>query len=294
MESITYISLFFAIISPVIWAMMNLLDKYVVEHKTKNVMSFTLVSGFIGLLIGVVMTLFLDWSFPITVKEFIIPAVAGIIFGLQYYLYFYLISKEDVSHVIGLVYFYPIVTAVLSFFFLSEKLSLVSYLGIFLVITGAVMISVKISVLKSKVFGWGILLLIITTAVYEFLFKVSTTSMPESNGLAITQIFIGISVLFGFFHKKTRKGFLSEMRNIKWIVLAEVFTFFGTLTTFFAMNGLSATIVATIGATQPLIVLLLERAFHFFGIRVSEDIRFLPKLIPISLIVIGIIILSIG
>lgn len=289
-----FIALILAIISPFIWAIMNLVDKYVVDKKVKNPLSFVIISGFINLFIGLVLAIFSDWSLTIAFSDLIFPALAGIIFGLQYYLYFYVISKEDVSNVIGLVYIYPLFIAILSFFFLNEKLSLYGYMGMFLVILGAVMLSTNVNKLKSKILSLGIFFLIVTTALYEFLFKVTTNNLPELNGLAITQIFIGLSIMLGFFNKKIRIGVIEEIKNFKWILFTEILTFLGVITTFYAMAGLPATIVATIAATQPLAVLLFEKLFHIGGIKLSKDKRIMPKLIPISLIVLGVIILSLS
>jgi hypothetical protein len=58
------------------------------------------------------------------------------------------------------------------------------------------------------------------------------------------------------------------------------------------MVGLPATIVSSIAAIQPLAVLIFEKiAQKLFG-HMVKDSHILPKLIPISLIVIGVILLE--
>jgi len=217
--------------------------------------------------------------------------VAGVIFGSQYFLYYHLLSKEDVSNIIGLIYAYPVIVALLSFFFLDERLSLLAYAGMGLILLGGLMLSSGAKNLK-KGFGiWPMFLIIILVALHEFFIKLATTHLPELNGIAITLISIGLTLATGLLHAQTRQGFREEFKNLKWAVATESLTIVGLATTYFAMAGLPATIVATIASTQPLVVLFSEKILHRCGIKICSDERLLPKLVPISVIVAGIAIM---
>jgi uncharacterized membrane protein len=286
----TIILLIIAIVSPFIYALINVLDKFVVSHHVRNPLSFAIVAGIVNMFFGLVLALFLNWN-GISISSLLFPALVGIGFGIQFFLYYHMLSKEDVSNVIGLIYFYPIIVAILSFSFLNEKLSLVSYIGMALIILGAIMLSVRMNKLKTKIALWMISLLIFTVALNEFFIKIATNHLPALNGLAISLIFLGLAIMLGFFHGKTRRGFARELRNIKWALLIESLTFLATFTVYIAIAGLPVTLVASVAATQPLAVVFLERIFSKYGKKISKDERLLPKLISIGLIVMGIIVM---
>lgn len=290
MVNLIFWPLIFAIASPFIWGFVSILDKFVVSHKVKNPLSFTVVAGIVNFGIGIILALFLNWNGIIN-TNLIFPAIAGLIFGYQYFLYYYLLKKEDVSDVIGLVYFYPIIVTLLSFLFLNEILPLISYLGLFFILSGVIILSVKKKKLKFKVTIWAIILLVIVVALYEFLIKISTINLPLLNGLSINYLFIGCAILSGLINKKIRNGLLRELKNIKWAMLNEFLTFFATAFIFLAMAELPATIVSSIAAIEPLFVLFFEFCANKIGIKISINTNFKKKIIPIFLIVIGVILL---
>ena len=283
--------LFFAILSPVIWGTMNILDKYVIANKVKRALGYAVVAGIVNLFLGIVLALFIDWS-GMTAKDLLFPAIAGILLGLQLCFYFLILQKEDVSNLIGLIYTYPILIALLSYLFLNELLSLTAYIGIAITLAGTVVLSVRIRKVGLLVGSW-IAIMVLLVAFYEFFVKVATINIPEMNGIAVNIIFTGLTVMPLLLNRKTRNGFLSELKNIKWALLNESLTFSAVFVTYFAMAGLSATIVATIGTLQPIIVVFLERIVNFFTGNMTKE-KLLPKLLPIGMIVIGVILLYVS
>ena len=136
-----------------------------------------------------------------------------------------------------------------------------------------------------------IITLVIVVAVYEFLIKVATVNLPPINGMAINSIAVGISLIPVIFFNPLRKGIRYEVKNIPWVLGIESLTFFAIFTTYIAMAGLPATIVSSVAASQPLFVVLVEKGLGKIGIKISKDTALLPKLIPILLIVLGIVLL---
>lgn len=285
-----FLSLIFAIVSPFIWGLMNVLDKFVVSRKVKNPLSFAIVAGIVNLAIGLGLAFFLDWS-AISFNDLVFPAIAGAIFGSQFFLYYYLLGKEDVSNAIGLIYTYPVVVLFLSFLFLNEILLGMSYIGMALILLGATFLSINNKRIRLKVSLWLIVSLILVVALYEFFIKISTITLPELNGISVTSICIGLALLPGLFSSNLRNGFSNELKNVRWALLNESLTFLGIATTYFAMSGLPATIVSSVAATQPLAVLVLESFAHIIGIRISAENNFRKNILPILLIVLGIVLL---
>ena len=286
-------ALFFAIISPFLWGFVNIFDKYIIVKKVRNPISFTTIASIISFIISLILIFLLDWS-EISYKAMLVPIFTGILYGFQVLLYYYFLKKEDVSTLVGFVYTYPLFVAILSFFFLNEILSITSYIGMILILTGVLMLSVRLKRIKLKVAVWVIISIILITSIYEFCIKITTLNMPEINGLSIQLLTSNFVVFTTLFNKKIRKDFYKELKNFRFAVLIEILTIFATLTIYLAMSGLSATIVTSISAIQPLAVLFYERiADKIFG-KMQRDHLLLPKLSAISLMVLGIILLYIS
>ena len=285
--------LIFAIVSPIFWGIMNMIDKYALSKRVRNTAGFLPVYGIVHLATGIIIALFLDWS-NIRPIDLLFPAIAGILFGCQCYFYVFAMKKEDASHVIGLAYAYPILLALLSFIFLKEVIPLQGYIGMIIVIAGVILLSLRFIKFKLANTGWLILQLILVIALTEFFVKIATGEIPVMQGIAINSLSLGTMLLLLLLNKKIRTGFRSEIKNIHWAVASESFTLLGTGTLYYAMAGLPATIVASIGATQPLVVLFLERITDGFTGKLTKDHALLPKLGIIALIVIGVVILCLS
>lgn len=282
--------LFFAFLSPVMWALMNVIDTYIVKRKVKHVLSFAVVSGIINIFLGVVLVLSLNWS-GYSLFDLRFSVLAGLMLGIQIYFYYGMLAKYDVSHVVGLIYIYPLIVAFLSYLFLNEQLSLFGYFGGFLTIMGIFLMSVRLHKLKMNILGWSILMLAITSALNEFFIKLATVQLPVWNGTAINSIIIGLCILPALFNYKIRKDFPKELKNIPITLVSELLTLGAIATLYLAMTGLPATIVSVISATQPLFVLIFEGFAFFFGIKIVKDINWKHKIFAVALVVIGIVIL---
>lgn len=281
--------LFLTISSAFIFALMNVLDKFVISRKVKNPLSFSVIAGMVNFLFGLILASFLQWS-GLRVIDLFLPAIVGIMTGLNFFLYYAILRTEDISSVIGFIYFYPVIVAILSFFFLGEILPVVSYAGVILILTGVFLLSLENLKIKLKTAAVLIIPLILFIALNEFFIKIATVTIPELNGISITLLFIGLTTMTGLVIPSIRTGFSKEFRNISWAILNESLTFLGLLTMYFALALLPATIFSAIAATQPLFVLILEFLFYKLGINISWNIHFRKKIIPILLIVVGVVV----
>ncbi len=282
--------LFFAFLSPMIWALMNFIDAWIVKKKVKNALSFAVVSGITNIFLGIMLALFLDWS-NYSLFDFRFSIIVGAMLGLQLYFYYTILSRHDVSHVVGLIYAYPLVVAFLSFLFLNEKLSLIAYLGAFITIFGVFQLTLRMRKLNFALISWSIIALILTSALAEFFIKIATTQIPVWHNTAITSIVLGFSILPALLKKSVRKDFKGEFKRIHFTFISELLTIAAVTSVYLAMAGLPATIVSVISTLQPLFVLIFEWVAFFFGIKMVKDIDWKQKIFAISLVVIGIIIL---
>ena len=286
------IYILFAVLSALFFALMNVYDKYVLEKKIKNLYSYWGIVGLITVIYALIIIAFLDWS-NLSLWTLIFPILQGIFLFISTYFYLNILKREDTSHMIGLIYLYPIIVAFLSFIFLKELLSWYGYVGVLATIVGALIISLRLKNLRTKTSIWYFVALILIIAVSEFLIKVSVSSINEWNSFAIASFVEGIITCFLFFRKDSRKYFKSEMRNIKWLLLGEVFTFFALATLYLAMSGIEAVVVSTISTMQVLFVLMLEWIFALFVGKMIRDKKFKHKIFATILIFIGILLMTI-
>ena len=292
MQKAVIISLFFAFLSPVIWAMMDLIDEYVIDNKSRYPLGFAFFVGMANVLLGIILALFLHWD-SFSIRDYWPSAVSGFFLGMQFLLYFWMLKKDDVSNVIGFSYFYPVIVSVLSFLFLHEVLTISIYLGMALIMFGIALIYLRTVKKKLHIVFWIILSYALSIAFYEFFIKVATTKVTEINGLAVNSIFLGLAIFPLIFSRKRRLEIAYEVRNIHWALLSEMFTISAVFGTYIAMKNLPATIVSSLQATEPLLVLAFEKIANKKGIMKSQDTNFFNKLIAIILITAGVAVMYI-
>ncbi len=281
-----------AILSPFFFALTNVWDKYIVVHRVKNALSYAVIDGLTIFVYSIILSVFVSWA-GVSLNALLIPAVIGVLYGASTLAYYYVIQKEDVTHFIGLLYVYPILVAFMSFLFLNEVIPLVGYIGMILTVSGAVLMTTRIKKFNSKVFLY-LAVMVVLSAVGEFLVKVSTSHVPELNAIAISDLFLGLTLFcVAFFIPKIRSGIKYEFtHNLHLSVISQIVWVFAIITLFYAMAGLPATIVASLGVLQPLFVLVMERIADSYIGKISRDTLLLPKLGAILLIIIGIALLT--
>jgi uncharacterized membrane protein len=281
----------FAILSPLFYAMMYVMDKYIVSRKVKNDQSYLALTGITYLTYSIILAAFLDWR-GISFKDILLPILVGIFIVIQARLYIHILHKEDISHFTGLEYTYPIIVAILSYIFLKERIHWIGYLGLGIIIIGALLLSLRLKKIKLKANIYILVGLIFIIAINEFVIKISTSNINPLNGVVITWIVYSSLLLPLLLFKKNRQGFIKQ-KNIILIEFGIDFVgYLALLTLFFAMSKLPATIVSAIAVSQILFVILLEKVVDKFLGKIVRDKLVLPKLIALSIIAIGVLILS--
>jgi len=192
-----------------------------------------------------------------------------------------------------MIYTYPILVALFSFLFLNEAIPLIGYIGMIITVTGVVMLSTRLKKLSMNIII-ALCVLVFVIAVSEVLIKVATTRIDPIKGVVISSAAIGLVMIAGLFVKKIRTDVKGEVRNLPIAAMGSVLFYAGAGTLFMAMMSMPATIVASIAAIQPLIVLIFERIVDQKLGKISKDMLLLPKLGAIVLIVIGVVMIYIA
>ncbi|PJC23582.1 hypothetical protein CO058_02750 [candidate division WWE3 bacterium CG_4_9_14_0_2_um_filter_35_11] len=133
----------YAIIPAFLWAIVNHIDKYLIEkyYKGIRVGSLVIFSSLIGLPVSILIYLFNQSVFEIPIQQILLIVFAGISYIIGVVFYLYALSKDEASTIVPNMMLVPSIGAILSYFFLGESLSHLQVFAIFLVIFGALLIS---------------------------------------------------------------------------------------------------------------------------------------------------------
>lgn len=283
-------ALIFAILVPLFWGFDYIFDKYLVENKAKSPLSLAALEGIATLVIGLIVSLFVDWQ-GFQLNDLWFPALVGFLLGLQFYLYFTIFKKEDVSEAMGLIYVYPVIVVLFSYFFFGERIALLGYFGIVLILAGVLILSIRLEKIKLHVGVWMLVGMIFLIAGHEIFVKYSTSHLGVFQGIGISNIVLGLTTLPLLLSKKIRASFKADLKIAGWAFASQILTFFAILCTFFAMSGLPATFVTSVGAAEPLAALAFEQIAVRYSKNMERDRKVMPKVEAIVLIVVGVVLL---
>jgi drug/metabolite transporter (DMT)-like permease len=156
--------IFFSILSALSLSIVSIIDRYVLIKWIKNPLIPIFVLGIMGLIPSLMIYIFHGYTQLSLIHAFL-SFVAGFSFLFMAYFYFCAAKIEEISRVVPLFYIAPIFVAILSSIFLHEILSFYKYLGVFFLISGSILISLKkqIKYYLSKALG----LMILSTFFYS-------------------------------------------------------------------------------------------------------------------------------
>lgn len=160
-----------AILAAVFYAAGNLIDKHVLDHELRDPILATVVSGLMTSFILMIVALFVE-SVIVPALTGLVAMVAGVLATAAVWLYYYAISKEEVSRFVPLLSLIPLFVLLLGFLFLGERFSLERYIGVFFVVAGSFAISFKRSKIANLLFVAVIASLLF--AVRNLIIKIAT------------------------------------------------------------------------------------------------------------------------
>lgn len=134
--------IFFSLLSGFLWALVNTLDKIVVSKWNPH--PAFLIGIFVSLELIVSLLIFLFLPFPaFSVVDIGIALVAGACYIVMAYCYFKAILHDEISRLAPLFQIASIFLVIFAAVFLGEILTLPQYFGMFALIGGAFLLSVR-------------------------------------------------------------------------------------------------------------------------------------------------------
>ena len=132
----------FSVLSAFAYAIVNLVDKYVLTNWIKNPIIPILIQGVVGLIAGIVIYFIFGFS-DLSYINIFLAFMSGIFYILSAWFYFKAVKIEEISRIIPILYLAPLFILILASIFLGEFFAPIKYLGIIFLIIGAILISAK-------------------------------------------------------------------------------------------------------------------------------------------------------
>lgn len=292
--------LFFALLAPAVYAIVVFVDKYILEKEVTDYLGMPIYSAVIAAIFGVL--IWIGTGFPqLSLRDSILIIFTGIltVFGLASY--FKALASDEASKITILFQMTPVITLILSYFLLGDKLSFPQFVGFMLILISTIGISVNKSV-KKFYFSSVFFLILLTDFLWAFafvLFKFVTETNSFTDVISYESLGMGVGgfILYNLFpsikhaFEKTNKKVGS--RVFWFIVINEGVFLISRLLTYLAISKGPVALVDVIGGTQVIFALVYGFALtKIFPKIFREDIS--KKGLSKKLIIVVLVILGLG
>ncbi|MFH0952417.1 MAG: DMT family transporter [Patescibacteria group bacterium] len=286
-----------AIFSGFLYSITNIIDKFVVsKHIPKPIIMTIIISLFIGL-VGLI---YLPFTEIVAVGHLLILFISSCLSFAACLIYFEVIKYEEPSRIVPLFSFITIFITILGAIFLGEIFSLITYIGIGIILAGAWTISSKRNILSpftSRFFGLMVLCSFLWAVNYVLL-KYLVDQYPVSTIIAYDFIFHGAIaiVLLLFFYRSFIKFWQEKRKYVLIELISESISIFAYYFFLLAASLWYVSLASAVGTVQYLFVFLLAVILNKYrpGI-LDEQINrriMIQKIIAIVLIIGGIFLIS--
>jgi len=273
-----------ALSAGLLWAVCAITDKYFLTHYVKEPLLLPFLLNIANLLATPIIFVLADvgFSFPYSVLSYF----RGMITFLGLSCYFMAMNKDDASRVISLHNTMPLFVLFFATFLFGEIFVPLTYMGIVLIVIGAVMISWKGFSRRGLLYVLGMTLLLAINSIFSK-FLVQHIGPWE---ILFYSIF-GYLTLSLIFYRKYWPGFQKWMIPFGFTAWLGLFTHGIYIT---AMSIGTVSLAASLVATQPLWVLIFATFLSWRG-HLHEKVHWKTvgmKLVAIVLIVLGVYLIS--
>jgi len=289
------------LISTLLWAIGNILDKFVSTRYIKDPIALAASFGIFSILFNLI--LFLFTGIPnISIVYWIFAFLAGIFLAYAIIPYIKSLVKEEASRVVPLWHLSALFTLILAVIFLGEILTAKKYIAFALILSGGMIISTK----KIKgMFGfspamWLMMFSSLLVSISDILLKYIYSLQTFFQTFQVFHLGMSLGFLSLFLSKIARKNFAKALKSHKYKFLALVFvsSFFGFIGQILygtAILRAPITLVSVFISFQSLFVVLLATFLSFkFPLFIKEAIDFKTigiKIAAIAIMAFGLVLL---
>lgn len=255
--------LFFALLSPAIFAISTYIDKFLLEKQNISPTVITIYGGIFAFAAGLLVLLLMGF-YPIDFKSLLIILTSGFLTSIYLLPYYKALQIDETSLVVSLLYLYPVFVLFLSYVFLGESLTVRQYIGSFFVIIAGSLLSIektKGEKAKLKKSAWYVLISAFLFACAQVLYKFGVTEIPFWNTLPYEAFGIAIGSLVIVLYKNNREVFKKETNRFKkkvfiFIGINELVYILARYTGYYAISLITVGLVSVLASLESLFVLV--------------------------------------
>jgi transporter family protein len=271
-------------------SIVNVIDKFVLSKIVKNPYVPAIYLGALSFIIGIIILIWrgqsLNWL------NLILALISGALYCISTILYFHAVKREEISRVVPLFYLNIIFVALLGAWWFGEIFTIMTYIGIFLLIAGAILINFKDRLAMGAAF-WIMLISAFFLALSRILMKYVLISADYWTTFAWGRIgmFIVCIPLIFLYLKDFRNSFSSAVI----LSSSEILNILGVLLLTAAVSLAPVTLVGSLTTLQPLFLFLITLLISYFKPNIIfEQLKgkqILIKAVSIIMIIVGVILI---
>ncbi len=283
-----------AILSAFFLATVSIIDKHILTRYIREPMIPVIIMGLIGLLSAIAIYIYYGFS-SMSYLNITLSFIAGIFYIITTVVYFKVLNVDEVSRVVPLFFISPLFVLILAIIFLGETLTIENYIGIILLVAGAVLISSKKTFrIKLDKSFWmmmvAVLFVALGTLLTDYLLNFADYWTIFSYGkigsfIAIIPLFY---LYYDKFHKTIKRG---GKRVVSLLVANEGLAILSLLLSTMALSVGLASLVSAAMSVDPFFILMYAIVLSiFFPKIIKEEISksiIAHKLLAIIMIFIG-------
>ena len=266
----------FAILASLLWSASNIIDKYIYTKLLRNPIVSLVMMGMIGIILSIIIYTVVGFS-GLSYINLLIAFISSALYTLAVFLYFKAVKIEEISTIVPLFYVTPLFVLILAAIFLGEVFTPFKYLGIFLLVAGAMLISAKGALRLSlgKAF-WLVIASSLAISVNSVAIKYLLSFSDFWTVYAYMRIgvFLCITPLF-FMNFNDIKGAVTKRRAkaVSWVSISELLNLAAILLVVIASSVGYVTLVGALTSIQPFFILVITVLMSIYVPKIlKEDI----------------------
>ncbi len=185
----------YSLIASSIWALVNHIDKYLLEKycKDTNPGALVLFSSIIGIPVVLVLAIFIPDIFAISIKDLAILIFTGVIYVVAIVAYLYALDSDETSTVAPQMIVTPVLSGILSYFILKEVLTINQIIAIIVILGASLGLSINFTEMRINLKAFGLMLIFSSlVALNAVLFKL----MSEEAGFWLSALWTHVGFIF--------------------------------------------------------------------------------------------------
>jgi len=285
-----------ALAAAAIAALVNVVDSHIISKRVPSLWSFLIPAGILHTIFGLILIGVFPLPSDVAAFPWFIAVLSAILRTGAVVLMLGTMRTEEVSRIIPVVHTYPVFVALIAVPALDETLSLLQWLAVFMVVGGAVLISIRRGGEGKKTRLRRSFTILLASSV---LFGVANVASKYALGYisfwnmySITGICLGL----GFCLISVRPAVLGELRGLPGkakiatlIFSNESLAFFGVVLSFMAMERGPISLASTVMAIRPLFVFVYALVLSVVLPAVLRE-RFTSRVVVLKIVSIGLIV----